>query len=185
MVARSRIDSRRAHPFEPRPEVAGGRGEKDCIKWDALVADVHTDVPSPLHGDPGSVLHQGVGNVDLMIIAIDNGKGRVVYVGPTMSHYEFEAPNATRKTDEEWKTDLLDGKFPPRPDYTRNHLVPATERKPVAEGMRQHLLREATDMVDEYDPVWLRRARCYFLPAVQTSAAFSMARVSSELVFSG
>lgn len=118
------------------------RERKDCVKWDALVADVHTDVPSPLHRDPGSVLHQGVGNVDLMIVAIDNGKDRVVYVGPTMSHYEFETPNAVRKTDKEWKTDLLDGKLPPRPDYTRNYLIPATERKPVAEGMRQHLLRD-------------------------------------------
>src|SRR5262249_32434037 len=52
------------------------RGPEDCVKWDALVADVHTDVPAHPIGDPGSVLHQGVGNVDLLIIAIDNGKDR-------------------------------------------------------------------------------------------------------------
>ena len=42
------------------------------------------------HGDPGCVLHQGVGNVDLLLIAIDNGKDRMVYAGPVLSHYEFE-----------------------------------------------------------------------------------------------
>lgn len=118
------------------------RGWRDSIKWDALVADVHTDVPAPLIGDPGCVLHQGVGNVDLMVIAIDNGKDRVTYVGPTLSHYEFEMSGVARKTDKEWKTELLDGKFPPRPDYTRGYLIPATERQPLTPGMKQHLLRD-------------------------------------------
>src|SRR5262249_35633151 len=31
------------------------RGPEDCVKWDALVADVHTDVPCGPCGDPGSV----------------------------------------------------------------------------------------------------------------------------------
>jgi hypothetical protein len=118
------------------------RGPDDCMKWDALVADVHTDVPCMLCGDPGSVLHQGVGNVDLMVIAIDNGTDRVVYVGPTMSHYEFETPSAVRKTDKEWKRDLLDAKFPPRPDYTRGYLVPATDRKPADERTKNYLLSQ-------------------------------------------
>lgn len=90
------------------------REPRDCVKWDALVADVHTNPPAPEHGDPGSVLHQGVGSVDLMIIAIDNGKDRVVYCGPTLSHYEFETPNGVRRTDKEWKGELLDAKVPPR-----------------------------------------------------------------------
>ena len=116
------------------------RGPQDCEKWDALVADVHTDVATPVHGDPGCVLHQGVGNVDLMIIAIDNGKDRVVYVGPTLSHYEFEMPGVSRKTDKEWKTDLLDAKFPPRPDYTRGYLVPWLDRKPVDPKVKERTL---------------------------------------------
>ncbi len=118
------------------------RGPMDCMKWDALVADVHTDVESYPPGDPGSVLHQGVGNVDLMVIAIDNGKDRVVYVGPTLSHYEFETPNAIRKTDKEWKADLLDGKVPPRPDYTRGYLVPRTDRKPADAMTKLQMLRD-------------------------------------------
>jgi hypothetical protein len=116
------------------------RGPKDCVKWDALVADVHTDVPALPLGDPGCVLHQGVGNLDLMIIAVDNGKDRVVYVGPTMSHYEFEMPNATRKTDKEWKNDLLDAKRPARPDYTRGYLLPWADRKPLNANEKQRML---------------------------------------------
>lgn len=118
------------------------RGPEDCVKWDALVADVHTDVPAPDHGDPGCVLHQGVGNVDLLVIAVDNGTDRVVYVGPTMSHYEFEMPGVARKSDKEWKAELLDGKAPPRPDYTRGYLVPAPERTPTHSPKRQLLERD-------------------------------------------
>jgi hypothetical protein len=118
------------------------RGRQDCVRWDALVADVHTDPECPDHGDPGSVLHQGVGNVDLLVIAVDNGKDRVVYLGPTLSHYEFETANAVRKTDKEWKGDLLDGKAPPRPEYTRGYLVPDPGRKPADALTRQRMLQD-------------------------------------------
>ena len=67
----------------------------------------------PRHGDPGCVLHQGVGNVDLLLIAIDNGKDRMVYAGPVLSHYEFEMPGVTRKSDSEWKEDLRAGRLTP------------------------------------------------------------------------
>ncbi len=93
-------------------------GSSDEItRWDALVADVHTD---PMSG----VLHQGVGNVDLMVIAIDNGKDRMLFLGPTMSHYEFELSGANRKSDSEWRADLKAGKTPPRPEWTREYLAP-------------------------------------------------------------
>ncbi len=119
------------------------RGPQDCVKWDALVADVHTDVPAPDHGDPGCVLHQGVGGVDLLIIAAENGSDRVAYAGPTLSHYEFEMPGVARKSDKEWKTDLLDAKVPPRPEWTRGYLVPHPDRKPVEAGWpRNQLLSE-------------------------------------------
>jgi hypothetical protein len=112
------------------------RGTEDCVKWDALVADVHTNVPAPPLGDPGCVLHQAVGNVDLMIIAIDNGKDRVVYVGPTFSHYEFEMSNAKRMSDSEWKKKLKEGEYPPRPEYTRGYLEPASRPKKLLENFR-------------------------------------------------
>ncbi len=87
--------------------------------------DVHTDLPSPDVGDPGSVLHQGVGNVDLLMIAIDNGSDRMVYAGPVLSHYEFEILGApTRKSDSEWKSES--SKWPNPPEWTSNYLVPGT-----------------------------------------------------------
>ena len=109
---------------------------------DGLVADVHTDVPAPMLGDPGCVLHQGVNGVDLMVIAIDNGKDRVVYAGPTLSHYEFEMSGVSRKSDKEWKTDLLDAKVPPRPKWTNGYLVPHDERKRADERTKQSMLRD-------------------------------------------
>jgi hypothetical protein len=101
----------------------------DSGQPDPLVADVHTDVPTPLHGDPGCILHQGVGKVDLLLIAIDNGKDRMVYAGPVLSHYEFEMTGTVRKPDSQWRKDLDAGKLPPRPEWTRGYLVPHAKAK--------------------------------------------------------
>lgn len=85
---------------------------------DALVTDVHTDVPCDLCGDPGSVLHEGVGRVNLLMLAVDNGDDRFVCAGPVLSHYEFEVLGSPRRlSDEEWagngkRTGILDGNFP-------------------------------------------------------------------------
>ncbi|NEO71764.1 DUF3160 domain-containing protein [Moorena sp. SIO3H5] len=95
----------------------------DSDKWDAIVADVHTNVPDPMVGDPGSVLHQGVGNIDLLMIAVDNGEDKMVFAGPVLSHYEFEMPGVSRKSDSEWKKDIQTGKLPPRPNWTKSYLV--------------------------------------------------------------
>ena len=99
-------------------------GGPESAKPDALVADVHTDVPSGLVGDPGCVLHEGVGDVDLLLIAIDSGKDRMAYAGPVLSHYEFEVPGVARKSDAEWGDDLQQGRRPPRPEWTKGYLVP-------------------------------------------------------------
>lgn len=99
-------------------------GSDDSLKWDAIVADVHTNPPAPLVGDPGCVLHQGVGSVDFLLIAIDNGKDRMVYGGPVLSHYEFEMPGVTRKADSEWQRELREGRVPPRPEWTHGYMVP-------------------------------------------------------------
>ncbi len=94
-------------------------------KWDALVTDVHTDPTDNTVGDPGSILHQGVGNVHLLMVAIDCGPGdTAVYAGPVQSHYEFELGPTTRKTDSQWKADVRNGALPPQPDWTRDYLVP-------------------------------------------------------------
>jgi uncharacterized protein DUF3160 len=110
------------------------KGPTDSGKWDAIVADVHTDVPAPVLRDPGCVLTQGVGNVDLVLIAIDNGKDRMVYAGPLLSHYEFEMPGMTRKADSEWRKEINEGKLPPRPEWTKSYLVPG--QNPFAKHYR-------------------------------------------------
>jgi hypothetical protein len=104
------------------PALFYGSAEK-CAEADFLVADVHTDTPSDWPPDPGCVLHQAVGGVDLLVIAIDEGEEPVVFAGPTLSHYEFEMPHATRKADSEWQADLESGHFPPRPSWTQSYLV--------------------------------------------------------------
>jgi hypothetical protein len=101
----------------------------DAGQPDPIVADVHTDVPAPAHGDPGCVLHQGVGNVDLLLIAIDNGKDRMVYAGPVLSHYEFEMSGIVRKPDSEWRKDLSADRLPPRPEWPRGYLI-AKQKQP-------------------------------------------------------
>jgi hypothetical protein len=100
------------------------KGREDSGKWDAIVADVHTDVPCPLVGDPGCVLHQGVGNVNLMLIAVENGTNKMVFAGPVLSHYEFEMPGVSRKADSEWRKEMQTGKLPECPAWTKSYLVP-------------------------------------------------------------
>lgn len=102
---------------------------QDSDEWDAIVADVHTDVPAPIVGDPGSVLHEGVGSVDLLMIAVDSGQDKMVYAGPVLSHYEFEMPGVSRKSDSEWQQDFQKGSLPPRPDWTKSYLVPLENKK--------------------------------------------------------
>lgn len=98
-----------------------------CDMWDALVTDVHTDPTDIIVGDPGSILHEGVGTVHLLMIAVNWGPNdAAVYAGPVMSHYEFELGPATRETDSQWKSDLRAGIQPPQPDWTRGYLIPGT-----------------------------------------------------------
>jgi len=96
--------------------------------YDGLVADVHTDVPDDVTGDPGCVLHQGVGKVDMLIIAVDSGPDRMIYAGPVLSHYEFAAPGTTRHADHEWQMILNRKNAPPRPAWTREYLVPEVRK---------------------------------------------------------
>ena len=95
--------------------------------WDALVTDVQTDPTDDFFGDPGCILHEGVGNINLLAIAVNWGTNDAcVYAGPVMSHYEFELGPTDRETDSQWKTDARVGNLPPQPDWTRSYLVPGT-----------------------------------------------------------
>jgi len=113
-------------PPEYAPPNDGRTGDNQGSDyWDALVTDVHTDPSDDVVGDPGSILHEGVGNVNLLMIAVDCGpEDTAVYAGPVLSHYEFELGPTTRMTDSQWKTNVVGGALPPQPEWTLNYLVP-------------------------------------------------------------
>ncbi len=96
---------------------------------DFLVTDVHTDVPSPVHDDPGSVLHEAVGKAHLLLIAIETGDQPMVFAGPVLSHFEFELVGPPRRlSDEEWSSwygnwDEDREPLPDQPSWTRDYLV--------------------------------------------------------------
>ncbi len=73
-----------------------------------LVADVHT------YSWEEQVVEEGVGYVDLIIVACPIPDGSIVLsAGPVLSYYEFKHPMSDRLTDEAWR-ELLDS--PQRPD---------------------------------------------------------------------
>jgi hypothetical protein len=109
-------------------------GFDDSLRWDALIADVHTDPPAPLVGDPGAVLHEGVGNIEFLLLAVDNGKDRMVYAGPVLSHYEFELPGVARQNDSEWRKSLQSGNVPARPAWISTYHVPGVNEEVRAYG---------------------------------------------------
>jgi hypothetical protein len=80
--------------------------------WKPAVADVHTN---PVGNE---VLEEGVGDVNFLVVAIDNQGDRAAYVGPVYTYYEFRKPASQRMTDEEWVDELSDGKQPERPGFT-------------------------------------------------------------------
>jgi hypothetical protein len=98
-------------------------GAHDSDQPDLLVADVHTDVPDLKVGDPGCVLHEATGNVDLLVVAVDSGPDHVVYLGPVFSHFELEVPGVGRLSDSEWERAYLAGKAD-RPAWTKPYLAP-------------------------------------------------------------
>ncbi len=99
--------------------------DHDSAQPDFIVADVHTDGPSEPDGDPGGVLMEGVGRVNLLVIAVDNGPDRMVYAGPVLSHYEFVQPlSSTRMTDETWSQAVNARSTPAPPPWTGGYLAP-------------------------------------------------------------
>ncbi len=108
--------------YDPGHFGPGGH-EHPSEAWDALVVDVHTDSPSDCHMNPGGVLHQATGNVDLMVMVAEHGEQSCVFVGPVMSYYEMIEPFLERLTDSAWRTRLGNGETPPRPGWTSTYLI--------------------------------------------------------------
>jgi hypothetical protein len=89
----------------------------DESKETTIIADVHTDTNS------NQVLEEGVGYVDLIIVAYKVPDGRIIAgAGPVFSYYEFKHPMDDRLTDEQWKMMLEDGEGPERPDWTSSFI---------------------------------------------------------------
>jgi len=69
------------------------------------------------------VLEEGVGYVDLILVAYKVPDGRIlVGAGPVFSYYGFKQPMADRLTDEMWK-DMLLHNPPERPEWVNGICV--------------------------------------------------------------
>lgn len=104
-------------------------GKEDSGTADAIVADVHTDPPDGIVPDPGCILNQSVGNVDLLLLAVEYRGQWIMYGSGVLSHYEFETPNGMRLADNEWAKELYAGHAPPRPAWTQSYLAPVEKKK--------------------------------------------------------
>jgi len=83
-------------------------------KKTTIVADVHTE------GNTRQVLEEGVGYVEVIVVAYKVPDGRIlVGAGPVMSYYEFKQPMAERLTDEQWR-EMLSSDPPERPEWYAN-----------------------------------------------------------------
>ena len=86
----------------------------DKAKKTTIVADVHTE------GNTRQVLEEGVGYVDMIIVAYKVPDGRILIgAGPVMSYYEFKQPMQNRLTDEQWR-EMLSTEPPERPEWYAN-----------------------------------------------------------------
>jgi len=90
---------------------------EDRAKKTTIVADVHTD------GNTRQVLEEGVGYVDMMVVAYMVPDGRILLgAGPVMTYYEFKQPMSDRLTDEAWR-DMLQDDPPEKPEWITNFSV--------------------------------------------------------------
>ncbi|UCD50293.1 MAG: DUF3160 domain-containing protein [Phycisphaerales bacterium] len=79
-----------------------------------LIADVHTDINTE------GVLEEGVGKVDLIVVACPQPDGSAfLATGPVLSYYEFKHPMDDRLTDEKWREMLDSANAPERPAWYR------------------------------------------------------------------
>jgi len=101
------------------------KSTEDSKEWDPIVADVHTSSPDSNYNYGGNILHEAVGNVHAMYLALDFANGdKIVAISPVFSHYEFYLPPGKRMNDSEWRKAINNYNTPKQPDYTASYLVP-------------------------------------------------------------
>jgi len=109
--ALSENDCRYIKSFAERLEGATIGVEEQGVKT-TLVADVHT------YSYESKVVEEGVGHVDLIIVACPLPDGSVMLAaGPVLSYYEFKHPMSDRLTDEAWRQMLDSPQRPDRPSW--------------------------------------------------------------------
>ncbi|MDW7732365.1 MAG: DUF3160 domain-containing protein [Methanolobus sp.] len=97
--------------FEKELESVTGNIEEQAQKT-TIVADVGTDPRS------ANVLEEGVGYVDMIVVAYELPDGRILLgAGPVMTYYEFEHPMSNRLTDEAWR-EMLENSPPSKPEWS-------------------------------------------------------------------
>lgn len=85
---------------------------QDKAKKTTIIADVHTDQNTK------QVLEEGLGYVDLIVVAYKVPDGRILIgAGPVMTYYEFKHPMEDRLTDEKWREMLGNGEAPKQPEW--------------------------------------------------------------------
>ena len=84
-------------------------------KTSVMVADVHTDANTM------QCLEEGVGYLNLIIVAYPTSHGIYAGAGPVMSYYEFKQPLEERLTDDEWKK-MLQISPPSLPPWTSSFI---------------------------------------------------------------
>jgi len=85
-------------------------------KTTVMVADVHTDANTM------KCLEEGVGYLNLIIVAYSTPHGIYVGGGPVMSYYEFKQPVEKRLTDDGWR-DMLQKSPPSLPSWTSSFIA--------------------------------------------------------------
>jgi hypothetical protein len=69
------------------------------------------------------VLEEGVGYVDLILVAYIVPDGRIIVgAGPVLSYYEFKQPMDDRLTDDMWRG-MLRSNPPERPEWVKGICV--------------------------------------------------------------
>jgi hypothetical protein len=91
----------------------------------ALIADVASNTTI------NQVLFEAVGGVDLIYVVIPGPKGLQLARGGVFSYYEFTGDINHRFTDDEWRSQVVSRKLPPRPDWVKA-FVSGEEPPPVA-----------------------------------------------------